>query len=266
MFTWICPQCGREVPPAYNECPDCAPRTAPAAAPPQEAAPPAAAPPAYRPAPPAYAPPPAAAPPAYRPAPPAYAPPPPPPPTPAYAPPQAPAYDAPKDSFASSVPTWLMAVLFAFAFLGIIAGIHWLIEGHGQTAPAAAVENPVAKAGANANPFQKFIEVAGVRFAEDPKKKAAVLVKFVLINHSETDIPGLSGNVTLWTVPHKAGEESQGTFGFTTSIGPFEIKEVAAPLVSKLKIYELPDWQNMTAEVQITAPGGAASGDSPAPR
>ncbi len=23
MFTWICPQCGREVPPAYNECPDC---------------------------------------------------------------------------------------------------------------------------------------------------------------------------------------------------------------------------------------------------
>src|SRR5205085_12555142 len=24
MFTWICPQCGREVPPAYNDCPDCA--------------------------------------------------------------------------------------------------------------------------------------------------------------------------------------------------------------------------------------------------
>ena len=23
MFTWICPQCGREVPPAYNDCPDC---------------------------------------------------------------------------------------------------------------------------------------------------------------------------------------------------------------------------------------------------
>ncbi len=24
MFTWICPQCGREVPPSYTECPDCA--------------------------------------------------------------------------------------------------------------------------------------------------------------------------------------------------------------------------------------------------
>ena len=28
MFTWICPQCGREVSPAYTECPDCAHKTA----------------------------------------------------------------------------------------------------------------------------------------------------------------------------------------------------------------------------------------------
>src|SRR5512146_2191732 len=33
MFTWICQQCGREVPPAYNECPDCSGKEkAPAAA------------------------------------------------------------------------------------------------------------------------------------------------------------------------------------------------------------------------------------------
>src|SRR5260370_8122948 len=24
MFTWICPTCGREVPPSYDKCPDCA--------------------------------------------------------------------------------------------------------------------------------------------------------------------------------------------------------------------------------------------------
>jgi hypothetical protein len=157
-------------------------------------------------------------------------------------------------------------VLFAFAFFGVIAGIHWLIEGRGQTAPAATVESPAASAGANANPFQKFIEVSGVRFGQDPKSKDAVVVKFVLTNHSETEISGLSGSATLWVRPRKSGDEAQGTFGFTTSIGPFEIKEVAAPLVTKLKIYELPDWQNLSADVQITAPGGGASGGSPAPR
>src|SRR5690348_15430553 len=30
MFTWICPKCGREVPPAYTECPNCEGKTAPA--------------------------------------------------------------------------------------------------------------------------------------------------------------------------------------------------------------------------------------------
>ncbi|MEN6604647.1 MAG: hypothetical protein ABFD86_19720, partial [Bryobacteraceae bacterium] len=56
MFTWICPKCGREVPPSYSECPNCAGASessaspaAPAAAPtPVAAAPAAAAPPVVR--------------------------------------------------------------------------------------------------------------------------------------------------------------------------------------------------------------------------
>src|SRR5689334_12200142 len=47
MFTWVCPQCGREVPPSYTECPDCKkvstappPPDQPPAAPPSSAAPP----------------------------------------------------------------------------------------------------------------------------------------------------------------------------------------------------------------------------------
>ena len=47
MFTWICPQCGSEVPPSYSECPNCAgkqqpPAEASAAAPPAQPPPPAA--------------------------------------------------------------------------------------------------------------------------------------------------------------------------------------------------------------------------------
>ncbi len=36
MFTWICPKCGREVPPSYNECPDCAQQVPAAEQPPVE--------------------------------------------------------------------------------------------------------------------------------------------------------------------------------------------------------------------------------------
>ena len=34
-------------------------------------------------------------------------------------------------------------------------------------------------------------------------------------------------------------------------------KELSAPLTTKRKIYELADWQNITTDIQITAPSGS---------
>ena len=66
---------------------------------------------------------------------------------------------------------------------------------------------------------------------------------------------GLSGNVTVWGRTQKSEEDAAGTFTFTTNLGPWESKEMSAPLNTKLKIYELPDWQNVSTDLQITAPG-----------
>jgi hypothetical protein len=256
MFTWICPQCGREVPPAYNDCPDCAGKTGKPGA--VEAAPPeppvehggfgrgagaqtAAAPPLET------------------------APPEP------YVPPQQPAAPlrlaaVPRQS--GGIPTWLLTIVFAFAFVGLGAGIYWLagyFRGHGQASPSSAVESPAAKPGASINPFQRYIEVSGVRFLVDPKHKENTLVRFMLTNHSEVPLQGLAGNVTIWGRTQKSEEDAQGTLTFAASLAPFESKEMTAPLTTKLKIYELPDWQNVTTDVQITAPA-EASGGSPAPR
>jgi len=257
MFTWICPQCGREVPPAYTECPDCAAKAAQAAAaqPPGE---PAASPVAAPPPAPAYAPPYAPPSPAFvqqAPAPPPYQPAPP-----AEVRPYVPA--APPEPH-GGLPTWLMAVVFVFAFVGLGAGIFWTIgyfRGR-PTTPPATVESPAAKAGANANPIQKYIEVAGVRFTDTKDK---IGVKFVVVNHSGAEISGLAGNVTVWGRTQKSEEDAAGTFTFSTNLGPYESKELEAPLTTKLKVYELPDWQNVSTDVQITAPG--VSGGSAPPQ
>ena len=132
MFTWICPQCGREVPPAYNECPDCSKKAAAGGAPP--AAPPENAPPLPPPvqqyAPPQYPPPQYAAPPNY----PSQAPAPP-----AYYPPQ------PARPRALNLPVWLMTVIFALAIGGLVGGVYWILQtnrgtGAAGPAPSAAVE------------------------------------------------------------------------------------------------------------------------------
>src|SRR6185503_2398172 len=100
---------------------------------------------------------------------------------------------------------------------------------------------------------QKYIEVSGVRFVEEMKSKRTD-VRFIVTNHSNADIPGLGGNVTVWGRTRNSEEDSAGTFTFKTDLKAYESKEVSAPLATKLKIYELPDWQNVSTDIQITAP------------
>ena len=102
------------------------------------------------------------------------------------------------------------------------------------------------------SPLQKYIEVSGVRFIENAKKQTEV--KFVITNHSPAEISGLAGNVTIWGRTRTSEEDAAGTFTFSTNLGPWESKEMSAPLNTKLKIYELPDWQNVSTDIQITAP------------
>ena len=255
MFTWICPQCGREVPPAYADCPDCAARAAAsgaAAAPPQ--------PPAEAGPPPQSVPPPAP-PPAqpYYPQPPAQ---------PYYPPAQPQPRPQAVGPSRFVLPTWLLTVVFALAFVGLVGGIYWVVQtvrgGSQPNKPTASVESPAAKSGAKTNPLQRYIEVAGVRFVQDAKKKT--MAKFLVINHSEADFQGLAGNVTIWGRTQKSEEDAEGTFSFTTNVGPLESKELSAPVASKLQIYEMPDWQNVTLDLQITAPAVEASPGSGAPR
>src|SRR5574340_67709 len=210
MFTWICPTCGREVPPAYNECPDCAAKQKGEAAPPPET--PAA-------------------------------------PVPTTPPRQAP----PPPAKRGGLPTWLLSLLFALLFIGIGVGIYWganYVRERRQTAPAAVpFENPATKGKPHA--MQKYIEITGVRFVQDPQKRTEA--RFLVVNHSPDDISGLAGNVTIWGRTQKSDEEPVGTFAFTLpSIGPWESREAKAVVVTKLRVYELPDWQNISADLQLT--------------
>jgi hypothetical protein len=247
MFTWICPKCGREVPPAYDDCPDCAPK--PSRAPAAEPAPPLTQeplpPPATPPEPVPYVPPP----PAPSPAPARVS--------------SAPNAERPPKPLGAVLPTWLLTLVFLLAFLGIGAGVYWLVGGMRGGKPAersARVEGSAANPDAQSNPFQRFVEVSGVRFKDDAKRKAAIRVAFVVTNHSEALMSGLAGTVTIWSRTAKSEEEMQGTFTFKTDLKPFESKEIESAFDTKLKIYELADWPNATADVVITAPGGASQG------
>jgi hypothetical protein len=88
-----------------------------------------------------------------------------------------------------------------------------------------------------------------------PLAKYVELVGFVVVNHSEADIGDLGVKVRLTSSSAKPEDPAIADFAVKVpTLGPEEIREVEASVPTKLRIYELPDWQFLKAEFEITSP------------
>jgi hypothetical protein len=155
------------------------------------------------------------------------------------------------------LPTWLLTIIFTVVFVGLGAGgIYWLThsshDGSQASASAAPIVNAPPNGSAHESPMQKYIEVSGVRFVENSKKQTEA--RFVVVNHSGAEISNLAGTVKLFARADKQ-QTPAGDFTFSvSSLGPYESKDVTAPVNTTLKVYELPDWQFVSTQVQVTSP------------
>lgn len=103
------------------------------------------------------------------------------------------------------------------------------------------------------NPLAKYIELAGFRLAESSAGK--LKVTFAAINHSDADLGDMTVKVRLVTTAFKPGDEPMTEFeAKIPSLGPEENKDVTAAANTKLRLYELPDWQFIRADFDILSP------------
>ncbi len=73
-----------------------------------------------------------------------------------------------------------------------------------------------------------------------------------MVNHSEADVGDVKLDVSLGTTAAKAGDPPLITFSAkVSSLGPNEMKQVSVDVPTKLRVYELPDWQFLEADFQI---------------
>jgi predicted component of type VI protein secretion system len=118
-----------------------------------------------------------------------------------------------------------------------------------QSKPAPSV--PTRTTASNkSNPLAKYIELVGVRVNE--KSPGHLQVQFGVVNHSEADIGDVKLDVSLGTTAAKPGEPPLITFSTKVpALGPNEMKQVSVDVPTKLRVYELPDWQFLKADFQI---------------
>ncbi len=165
---------------------------------------------------------------------------------------------APEDGIEllANVPRHVCRILdiVRFSFVALIL----VLTGCSAPAPTA----PAAQAGApqstttvisNKHPLAKYLELSGYRISETAAGK--LNIKFAVVNHSEADIGDLTLKIRLITTAAKPDDPPITEFeAKVPALGPQEIKDVSASATTKLRIYELPDWQFIRAEVEITAP------------
>ena len=118
-------------------------------------------------------------------------------------------------------------------------------------APDAFGPGPATATGKN--PLDKYLELAGFRLSESGAGK--LKVKFAAINHSQADMGELMVKVRLVTSATKPGDPPITEFDAKIpSLGPEETETVTATANTKLRLYELPDWQFLRADFDITSP------------
>ena len=121
-----------------------------------------------------------------------------------------------------------------------------------QTKKTGPIE-PTSAIPTKKHPLTKYVELVGFRLSEAGGGK--LKVKFAVVNHSEADIGDLGVKVRLTTSSAKPDDPPIAVFDVKVpALGPEEIQDVSATVPSKLRIYELPDWQFLRAEFEITSP------------
>jgi hypothetical protein len=151
-----------------------------------------------------------------------------------------------------------MSILSALAFGAIVLGAYYLIGSSKKDTSAASADGgptlespPTAASAATAkNPLFKQVEIVGLRLTQNKAKKTEV--HFLVVNHSGGEIQDFSGTINLMARTGKKGDEPVGSFSFKApSIGAYESKEMTALVDTKLKVYELPDWQNLQPQLSL---------------
>lgn len=121
------------------------------------------------------------------------------------------------------------------------------------SAPKGASQAQVQASAPNNNPAAKYLELVGFRAKE--KTPGKIEVAFGVVNHSEADLGDLTLNVNMRTTAAKPGDPP--LVAFTTkipSVGPEDMKEVTVTVPTKLRVYELPDWQFLRTDFTVAEP------------
>jgi len=116
----------------------------------------------------------------------------------------------------------------------------------GERVAASAAPLPVT----GSNPLSKSIEVTGFRIVVDSSRKTEV--HYLVVNHSPLRFSDATIYVSLIAADARPGQPPIYRFSFAApNLGPFEAKEMVSAVDKANRAGDLPEWQDLRAEIEI---------------
>ncbi len=158
---------------------------------------------------------------------------------------------------AAKSSSWVLSFVVAAAVLaGTLAASFYAMPGlANSSAPPkveAKAERPAPKPvepSIPVNPLARIVEVTGVRFVTDLPDHPPQ-IHYLVVNHSNVPLIGVTVNVTLRTTGGAQSPLSQFAFR-APRLGPYESKEMVSSIERFNRQVSLPDWQELRADIQI---------------
>jgi hypothetical protein len=122
------------------------------------------------------------------------------------------------------------------------------------TGPSTVKIDPVSKpvpTNGKIHSLAKYIEISGFRLSEP--KAGTVRVRMNVVNHSNADLGELPMKVSIMAAGAKPEDPPIAEVAIKVTLGPEETKQAEASSPSKVRLYELPDWQFLRCTFEITA-------------
>ena len=114
-------------------------------------------------------------------------------------------------------------------------------------APDPAPEPPVPTRSANS--LASLLEVTGIRFMEVNKRPQ---IHYLVVNHSSAPLSSVTVYVTLRATNAKPGQAPIARLNFRSpALAAFEAKEMFSSIERESSPLDLPDWQDLRADVEV---------------
>jgi hypothetical protein len=138
----------------------------------------------------------------------------------------------------------------------LTAGVgYWVMPGASNSTPAKPAQEPAPELPMssakpdNSNSLARFIEVSGVRFMEVNKKPQ---IHYLVVNHSSAPLGSVMVYVTLRSLSAKPGQAPLARLTFRSpDLAAFEAKEMFSSIERASAPLDLPDWQDLRADVEV---------------